>query len=65
VSDAARFWDEQASNFDDAGGRLVLIEGRWCTGAGLGADELVALARSHGHSASIAPLSDAGLWGGQ
>ena len=33
------------------GGRLVLIEGRWWTGAGLGADELEA-------------LSDAGLWGG-
>jgi SAM-dependent methyltransferase len=45
------------------GGRLVLIEGRWWTGAGLGADELVALVRSHGHSASITPLSDAGLWG--
>jgi SAM-dependent methyltransferase len=46
------------------GGRLVLVEGRWWTGAGLGADEAEALVRSHGRSASITPLSDAGLWGG-
>ena len=46
------------------GGRLVLIEGRWWTGAGLAADELLALVRAHGRTASITPLPDADLWGG-
>lgn len=46
------------------GGRLVLIEGRWWTGAGLGADELLALLRAQGRTASITPLRDAALWGG-
>lgn len=45
-------------------GRLVLIEGRWWTGAGLAADELLALVRAHGRTASITPLPDADLWGG-
>lgn len=45
-------------------GRLVLIEGRWWTGAGLGADELLALLRAHGRTASITPLPNAELWGG-
>jgi ubiquinone/menaquinone biosynthesis C-methylase UbiE len=46
------------------GGRLVLIEGRWWTGAGLGADELLALVREHKRTAAITPLPNAGLWGG-
>ena len=46
------------------GGRLVLIEGRWWTGAGLAADELLALVRAHGWTASVTPLPDADLWGG-
>jgi ubiquinone/menaquinone biosynthesis C-methylase UbiE len=46
------------------GGRLVLIEGRWWTGAGLGADELLALVRAHERAASITPLPDPELWGG-
>jgi SAM-dependent methyltransferase len=46
------------------GGRVVLIEGRWWTGAGLAADELLALVRAHGRAASITPLPDPKLWGG-
>jgi SAM-dependent methyltransferase len=46
------------------GGRLVLIEGRWWTGAGLGADQLLAHLHALGREASITPLSDASLWGG-
>jgi SAM-dependent methyltransferase len=46
------------------GGRLVLIEGRWWTGAGLAADELLALVRAHGRAAAITPLPSARLWGG-
>jgi SAM-dependent methyltransferase len=45
-------------------GRLVLIEGRWWTGAGLAADELLDLVHAHGRKASITPLTDAELWGG-
>jgi len=45
-------------------GRLVLIEGRWWTGAGLGAHELLALLHAHGRTASITPLPNAELWGG-
>lgn len=44
-------------------GRLVLVEGRWWTGAGLTADELLAVVRAHGRSASITPLLDTRLWG--
>ena len=46
------------------GGRLVLIEGRWWTGAGLAADELLEFVHAHGRKASITPLRDADLWGG-
>ena len=45
-------------------GRLVLIEGRWWTGAGLAADELLELVHAHGRTASITHLTDAELWGG-
>ncbi|MGW4110693.1 methyltransferase domain-containing protein [Actinosynnema sp. NPDC004786] len=41
------------------GGRLVLIEGRWSTGAGLTAAECVALL-GEGH---VVPLTDPALWG--
>jgi SAM-dependent methyltransferase len=45
-------------------GRLVLIEGRWWTGAGLPADELLALVQARGRAASLTPLTDSTLWGG-
>ncbi|MET7422671.1 class I SAM-dependent methyltransferase [Dactylosporangium sp. NPDC005555] len=44
-------------------GRLVLIEGRWDTGAGLSAAQCEALVRRHGRGAEVRPLRDAVLWG--
>ncbi len=45
------------------GGRLVLIEGRWFTGAGLTRDECRTLVRAHRHEAEIRMLDDPALWG--
>lgn len=44
-------------------GRLVLIEGRWHTGAGLTADEVLALVSPHVAQAPVQVLDDAALWG--
>ncbi|MCA9907238.1 MAG: class I SAM-dependent methyltransferase, partial [Anaerolineae bacterium] len=47
------------------GGRLLLIEGYWHTGAGLHARELLALLPAALTQATLQPLSDwAELWGG-
>jgi SAM-dependent methyltransferase len=46
------------------GGRLVLVEGRWHTGAGLAATECEQLVRRHHGDASVRPLPDPALWGG-
>jgi SAM-dependent methyltransferase len=46
-----------------AGGRLVLIEGRWSTGAGLPADDCAALVSTHRKTVSVRHLSDPALWG--
>ena len=46
------------------GGRLVLIEGRWSTGAGIPSSELVQLARATDLETRVRPLDDAELWGG-
>jgi len=45
------------------GRRLVLIEGRWSTGAGLTAAESVALMRRLGRAPRVRPLTDQALWG--
>jgi SAM-dependent methyltransferase len=45
------------------GGRLVLIEGRWATGAGLPAAVCAALVRRHGRGIGLRPLDDDRLWG--
>jgi len=45
------------------GGRLVLVEGRWSTGAGLAAEEVAALVRARGREAVLHPLDDPALWG--
>ena len=45
------------------GGRLVLVEGRWSTGAGLTGSETVALVESVGRAATLRPLPDAAYWG--
>ena len=44
-------------------GRLVLVEGRWSTGAGLTGAETVALVEGLGRTAHLRPLPDAGFWG--
>ena len=45
------------------GGRLVLVEGRWFTGAGLRSAECAALVRRHRADATVTPLTDPALWG--
>jgi len=45
------------------GGRLVLVEGRWHTGAGIAADDLAALVRRPGVDVAVTPLDDPALWG--
>lgn len=45
------------------GGRLVLVEGRWSTGAGLTGAETVALVEALGRAASLRPLAEAAYWG--
>lgn len=45
------------------GGRLVLVEGSWSTGAGLTAAETVALVEAAGRSASLRRLPEAAYWG--
>jgi SAM-dependent methyltransferase len=44
-------------------GRLVLIEGRWSTGAGLTAEETRALVLRHRAEARVERLDDPALWG--
>jgi SAM-dependent methyltransferase len=44
-------------------GRLVLVEGSWSTGAGLTADQTVALVEGAGLSASLRPLTEEVYWG--
>ncbi len=46
------------------GGRLVLVEGRWSTGAGLTARDCLALVRRHRTLARLTRLDDPALWGG-
>ncbi len=47
----------------EPGGRLVLIEGMWSTGAGIGADDLVALVGAGGARIDVEALTDPALWG--
>ena len=47
-----------------AGGRMVLVEGFWHTGAGLRASESEALLRAAGREPTTYPLPDAIYWGG-
>jgi SAM-dependent methyltransferase len=44
-------------------GRLVLVEGRWSTGAGLTAAETVALVEATGRPAELTRLPDPAYWG--
>jgi SAM-dependent methyltransferase len=45
-------------------GLLLLVEGRWFTGAGLTADECRDAVLRHRRQATIHPLTDPALWGG-
>jgi SAM-dependent methyltransferase len=45
------------------GGRLVLVEGLWSTGAGITSDDLMRLVIPRTRSAMVVPLTDAALWG--
>ncbi len=45
------------------GGRLVLVEGHWDTGAGLSADRCRELVSAHRGDVVVHPLDDPGLWG--
>ncbi len=47
------------------GGRLVLVEGCWFTGAGLRARDAEALVAAHGRSCLVHPLTDPAYWGGE
>jgi SAM-dependent methyltransferase len=46
------------------GGRLVLVEGSWHTGAGLTGAETVALLEAAGRDAVLRPMPEAVFWGG-
>lgn len=46
------------------GGRLVLVEGSWSTGAGLTAAQTVGLVADAGRRADLTLLDDPALWGG-
>jgi SAM-dependent methyltransferase len=46
------------------GGRLLLVEGRWSTGAGLTAEECRTAVLRHRRQATIRLLTDPALWGG-
>jgi SAM-dependent methyltransferase len=44
-------------------GRLVLVEGRWFTGAGISAGECERLVLAHRTEATVTRLDDPALWG--
>jgi len=45
------------------GGRLVLVEGHWSTGAGLTSEQTVALVEAAGRSAELVMLPEPRFWG--
>lgn len=45
------------------GGRLVLVEGRWGNGAGLSAEQALALVEATGRPAELRRLTEARFWG--
>lgn len=46
-----------------AGGQLLLIEGKWSTGAGLTANQTFSLLRQLGGDTELHKLDDPALWG--
>jgi len=59
-ADAVRRW----AGLLAPGGRLVLVEGFWHTGAGLTGEQTLAAVRAHREHAELTPLTDPLLWGG-
>ena len=57
--DALRRWADLLA----PGGRLVLVEGSWSTGAGLTAQETVALVEATGRRAELRRLPEPAYWG--
>lgn len=61
--------DDPAATLDEwfrilrPGGHLLLIEGRWSTGAGMPATTVVELLAAGGRSATVTQLEDPALWG--
>lgn len=45
-------------------GRLLLVEGRWGTGAGVSATDCTALVHMQGREAQVVELTEEALWGG-
>jgi hypothetical protein len=45
-------------------GSLVLVEGRWSTGAGLSSSDCLAVVSRRRPDATLVPLEDPDLWGG-
>jgi hypothetical protein len=43
---------------------LVIVDGRWWTGVGLAAEEVLKLLRARAQEVSITMLDDPALWGG-
>lgn len=58
-ADALQRWIELLA----PGGRLVLVEGRWATEAGLTGAETTALVEATGREAALVPLDAAAYWG--
>lgn len=46
------------------GGSLVLVEGRWSTGAGLSSSDCLAVVSRRRPDATLVPLEDPDVWGG-
>ena len=44
-------------------GRLVLVEGNWSNGAGLSAEQTVALVEAAGRKTTLTRLTDPAYWG--
>jgi SAM-dependent methyltransferase len=59
-ADAVRRW----AGLLAPGGRLVLVEGHWGTGAGLTGEQTLALVGTAREHAELTPLPDPVLWGG-
>jgi hypothetical protein len=58
-------WSDDPRDADllAAGGRPVLVEGRWSTGGGLSAAETVALVEATGRPVELTRLRESVYWG--